>query len=165
MEITRLKSTRGHEAIVVEGYKYTYNRTTLSGDIAWRCTNRECGFLIFTDSTATTLVNYNSDNIGKSHTHAPLTTKVIEKLIVMNRCKKKCIEEIDMQPRYITAEVLQATHLSAQDLSSLKNAIYRERRKHLAAGLVSYLSFFSVLLFLLQRRYYEGEYTHVRGVR
>ena len=106
-----------------------YRRDSIlkSGEISWRCSlNRQKRKAkIRTDADSTTILSGTLD-----HNH-PASDRSLERKLVRNRVKRKATEDISSRPAKVIKNELCASNeenLKPSDITSLRQALYRERR-------------------------------------
>ena len=107
-----------------------YRRDSIlkSGEISWRCSlNRQKRKAkIRTDADSTTILSGTLD-----HNH-PASDRSLERKLVRNGVKRKTAEDISSRPAKVIKNELFASNeenLKPSDITSLRQALYRERRK------------------------------------
>ena len=107
-----------------------YRRDSIlkSGEISWRCSlNRQKRKVkIRTDADSTTILSGTLD-----HNH-PASDRSLERKLVRNGVKRKTAEDISSRPAKVIKNELFASNeenLKSSDITSLRQALYRERRK------------------------------------
>lgn len=129
MDLTVTETNKGKPCLIRDGFTYRINNTLKNGEITWRCTENKhkCSAKLRTDGDKKSVLSV----IGE-HNHEPSTERNIEKRILRNQVKRKACEDMCARPsKIIRTELrsIQEESLQAPDLKSVRQAMYRERRK------------------------------------
>ncbi|KAG8313156.1 hypothetical protein J6590_006713 [Homalodisca vitripennis] len=65
-KINKIKTAKGKDGIAINDFRYGKDKTLVSGEISWRCTNRNCSASLRTDSAVTCVKQTHSE-----HNHNP----------------------------------------------------------------------------------------------
>lgn len=123
-------SERGKLLKVVDGFKYRKDREVSRG-IAWRCTVRGCAARIYTDVTASVLIDGPASSVHHNHQQA----SDLQQKKLCNSVKKKAIENIGERPiKLIRTGVAESEgNINVHDVHNIRQCIYRARRSILPA--------------------------------
>ncbi|XP_029344602.1 uncharacterized protein LOC115033908 [Acyrthosiphon pisum] len=97
--IKLITGKRGNLLVVFKNYKYSKNKKYASGEIKWRCNNKNCNAFIKT-------VGAEQHNIALTHfandTHItsclPISIQTLEKQEISSCVKRKTVEDIRDKP-------------------------------------------------------------------
>lgn len=81
---TLIESNRGKRLLVFENYKFTKANKKLNGTTRWKCIERKCAAVLYTDQT-NKICSESENIIHRSHD----TRNLINRQIVNIACKKK----------------------------------------------------------------------------
>jgi hypothetical protein len=128
LQIVKTQINMGKECLIVDGYTFRRDSILKSGEISWCCSlNRQkCKVKIRTDADSTRIL---SGTLDHNHT---TSDRSLERKLVRNRVKLKATEDISSRPAKIIKNELFASNeenLKPSDITSLRQALYRERRK------------------------------------
>ena len=120
------ESTKGKTSIIIKGFRFRIDYTSKSGDIAWRCVQRNCRARIKTTSDKATMVSQTNDHNHDSN------ERMNEKIELIARTKRKAVEDISARPSKLIRQELQfmqESSLQPKDIVATRKAIYRVRQK------------------------------------
>ncbi len=66
MKISKIKTAKGKDGIEINDFRYRKDKTLVSGEISWRCTNRSCSASLKTNNAVTSIKQAPSE-----HNHNP----------------------------------------------------------------------------------------------
>lgn len=133
MEVKIIKSIRGKDLLVVNGYKFNFHKKLkTSEETCWKCTNRKCKACIYTLGVSSAIF---VTKTSSEHCHlADIST--LNRQTVSAVCKRKAVDDISEKPskiiRMALKENLPAT-LTTRDVEYVRKNMYNSRRKLIPA--------------------------------
>lgn len=124
-----LETRRGKKCLVVDNYKCREVRKLLSGDVHFRCSNKNCNVNVYVNAACTVITT-----VTGSHNHEPYTDQDLMREEVKAAVKRKAEEEPHTKPnKLIRTEIRNHTGesiLQHSDFKLLRKAAYERRRKN-----------------------------------
>ena len=121
------KFTTNHSnlGIIHDGFKYRKEKET-SKSVLWRCVEKNCKSRCKTDTDIQMILGGNFN-----HTYGEIDTRSVERQRIRQGCKRKATEEPSERPSKIINEIQKTNpaEILPQDITSVRQAIYRQRRK------------------------------------
>lgn len=135
MDIKIIVSNRGKPMLVVNSYKYSFQKQLkISKENMWKCVNRDCKSIVYTVGIVHENILISRTNT-KEHSHVS-NLEALNRQIVSSACKRKSVEELAEKPAKIIRRVLQEdlpATLSVVDVEYVRKNMYNSRRKLLPA--------------------------------
>lgn len=130
MDVKFITSTRGKTMLVVNSYKYSFQKELkISGETLWKCANRKC------KATAHSLGSYDKNiiinKINPEHCHEP-NEAALNRQILSEACKRKATDDLAEKPSKIIRQELQAdlpSTINKTDIEYIRKNVYNARRK------------------------------------
>jgi len=129
-----IESNRGKSLLIFENYKFSKANTKLDGTTRWKCINRKCAAILYTNQTNT--ICSESENIIHIN-HDPYTRNLIDRQILNTACKRKAEEDLHNRPKKIIMEEIcktPALNTNIIDVQRISKNIYEKRKKILPAN-------------------------------
>ena len=128
VEIIKTETNMGKDSIIVDGYSFRKDRELKCAEISWRCTaNRQkCKAKLRTDLNAAKIISGDLE-----HNHISDTRSNKHK-VIRAKIKRKANDDITARPSKVICGELKDSgedHFRPQDIVSIRQALYRERRK------------------------------------
>jgi hypothetical protein len=122
----KFMTDRGKPGILYQGFKYRAYRESKARR-TWRCTKKDCKAVCSTDLNDLMIIDGRYE-----HNHGEPDDITVQRLKVRQECKRKATDESGERPnKIIMGEIARqdSTELVPEDVKSVRQAIYRRRRK------------------------------------
>ncbi|KAL8594206.1 hypothetical protein ACOMHN_030100 [Nucella lapillus] len=126
---TRFVTNRGNPGLIMNGYKFRYERSDKDGKGVWQCIQKRC---------SARCKSFDKDPEAGiawarlEHTHDQDSQASIERQQIRTVCKRKAVDDISERPsKIILTELTNRPdgELVPKDVKAVRQSIYRERRK------------------------------------
>ncbi|KAL8594674.1 hypothetical protein ACOMHN_052407 [Nucella lapillus] len=127
--VEKYTTNRGNPGLIVNGYKFPYERSDKDGKGVWRCIQKRC---------SARCKSFDKDpEAGMAwarleHTYDQDSQASIERQQIRTMCKRKAVDDISERPsKIILTELTNRPdgELVPKDVKAVRQSIYRERRK------------------------------------
>lgn len=129
METKVISSIRGKPMLVVDSFKYNFNKDIKSsGEKFWKCINRQCKSTVHTLGSLDSVV-VTKHNVQHSH---DANEKRLNRQILSESCKRKATEDLAEKPAKIIRQELQKSvpsSLTTTDMEYVRHTVYNARRR------------------------------------
>lgn len=128
-----IESNRGKSLLVFKLFKFSKANTKLDGTTRWKCIDRKCDAIVYTDQT--NKICSESENVIHIN-HGPYTRNLIDRQIINSACKRKAEDDLHCRPKKIVMqEICKNTSSNANiiDVKRISKNIYEKRKKILPA--------------------------------
>ncbi|KAL8584038.1 hypothetical protein ACOMHN_022378 [Nucella lapillus] len=118
-------TNRGNPGLIVNGYKFRYERSDKDGKGVWRCIQKRCKSFDKDPEAGIAWARL-------EHTHDQDSQASIERQQIRTVCKRKAVDDISERPsKIILTELTNRPdgELVPKDVKAVRQSIYRERRK------------------------------------
>lgn len=126
--MTPLISQRGNEVLLVDGYKFTFDKPLIAGFKRWKCGDRSCKCSLKTSA------DYGVVEVRNEHNHRACSEKQINRLKFVSELRKTLMSaNLDDTPteilqKHLSDESLELVGLTSHDIESLRKCVQRARR-------------------------------------
>ena len=126
----KILTNKGKPGLIVDGYKYRIDKGNKSSHL-WRCVKRSCNARYKTDVNDLMII----DNQRMDHSHEPEQERILQGQKLRQKCKKRALEETTERPKKVIItelgkkEKTETNKLLPEDVSSVRQSVYRVRRK------------------------------------
>ena len=125
--IKTLETNLGKPCVLVDGHLFRLSFICKDGSKSWRCcaSRQSCKASLKTDSAAKTVI------VGNMIHNHEVDARAVERKMLRRCVKRKAVESIAEKPLKILRTELMSTpttNIQKQDLTLLRQAMYRERR-------------------------------------
>jgi hypothetical protein len=116
--------------LIVDGNKYRMDKENKSSHL-WRCVKRSCNARCNTNVNDLMII----DNQRMDHSHEPEQERKLQRQKLRQECKKRSLEETTERPKKVIItefgkkEKTETDKLLPEDVSSVRQSVYRVRRK------------------------------------
>lgn len=122
-------TNKGVRCLVLNNFFYRHYRQCVDGRTKWRCTNKICAAFVVTNGSVNQILDHQN-----KHNHDDNSNRYVERHEVRGLCKRKAENQLSERPfKIIRLELnsIENSTLLHQDVSTIRRAIYRTKRKSL----------------------------------